>query len=86
LIFEALVDVALGVIQFFLGLVPTELFITTDGNFAGWFEGAVRLVQGASQFIPMDIVTVAIGNIIVWQIAHFIISIVRVIVDFLPFF
>ena len=85
MILELFVHIMVGMMEFTLTRIPASLVVAVD-VIRDMFSMAVNLIQVASVFLPMDIIVIALGNILIWQTAHFTVSIARFILDFMPFF
>lgn len=62
-----------------IALMPTLTYIPTS------IVDTVSLLTKAMQFFPTDVWVMVIGNIVFWTVLHFIVSLIKFIVGWIPF-
>ena len=77
-------NVFVGTVEFIAGLVPLDAFLD-GGALRGWLTGTITLIVNTAQFLPWDVIVLAIGNILWWLHIQFTLAVVRALWDYLPF-
>lgn len=62
-----------------IALLPVLTYIPTS------IVDTVSLLLKAMQFFPIDVWVMAIGNIVFWLTIHFIVSLIKFVVGWIPF-
>lgn len=61
-----------------IGLMPVLTYIPTS------IVDTINLLMKAMQFFPSDVWIMAIGNIVFWIVLHFIISLIKFVLSWIP--
>ncbi len=82
MIVEAFINGAFSLVEWILSLIPT---VPSIDSASSWLFGIIPLINAAGAFVPLDAFIFCIGNILAWMAVHFVISLLRFVLDFIPF-
>ena len=82
MIVEGLINIQFIFLNFIISLIPG----TVLEGFTSHATGLLSFISISTRFIPWDIVILCIGCIVFWIGTHLLISLIRFILDFIPFF
>lgn len=82
MIIEAFISLQFLMVNFIISLIPSNILegVTSHAT------GLLSLLSISARFIPWDVVVLCLGAIIFWVGVHLVISIIRFVLDFIPFF
>ena len=80
MIIEAFISACFGMVEWIIGFLPTIPNLSTLN-----FTGIISLISSAGHFVPLDMFVFCIGNIVFWLGVHMAISVLRFVLDFIPF-
>lgn len=83
MIAELMIDGAFSTVSWLFNLIPINISV---GSLPSWLGGAVSLISVGARFVPWDIIVFCLGNIVLWLGIHMAISLIRFVLDFIPFF